>query len=76
MRKSLQACALALALSASAFAGEMQFGLTAAPTPTPTPQTMRAAVEVPTRVMSEDGTQGSLTGAVLNLIESVLALVY
>ena len=74
MRKSLQACALALALSASAFAGEMQYGLTA--TPAPTPQAIRAEVEAPTSATTEDGTQGTLTGAVLNLIESVLALVY
>ena len=76
MRKSLLVCALALALSASASAGDMQFGLNGTPAPTPTPPEMRAVVGVPSAPGEIPSTGASLTTAVLNVIESVFALVF
>ncbi len=60
MRKTLLSCALALFVSVSAYAGDMQ-----CPVAPPTP---------PDSAAVEDGTQGSVTQAVLNVLGNVLAL--
>ena len=60
MRKTLLACALALLLSVSAYAGEMQ-----CPAPAPPPSSSATV---------EDGTQGTFTQTILNVLGSVLAL--
>ena len=62
MRKSLLISVLTVLLSVSAYAGEMQCPV--APPPPPPPA-----------AANEDGTQGGVTQAILNVLGSVLALI-
>lgn len=69
MRKTLLICALAVLFCVPAHAGEMQCPVA------PIQPAGTGAASAPVAVTSEDGTQDALTATILNVLESVLALV-
>ncbi|HYP00173.1 MAG TPA: hypothetical protein VER76_08285 [Pyrinomonadaceae bacterium] len=78
MRKSLQVSLLVLVLAASAYAGDMQCGVTGTPPPPAgIEQAQTADGETPNNADGEspNNAADTFTGAALNLLAGVLALI-